>query len=282
MLITEAKEKGLIPKAWHNVFPDKCRCGEIYVISENLKTTSCPDPRCYIKVADRMADTLANLGIKGYGFSFCYKYVTHNQCRSHLDIFHKFGAEYMPNGRVDKTLVSEMYHTLKIKRTFAQAVALCEIPRLKNNAMKLFRRIDDFNHLREEVISRNSVLSFCQETFGPGETSVQATEVIGNFATELNVISKLFNLIPAVKKEFHIAITGSLDFFTRDEYIDFINNLGKGVIGVRVSKALSSVTYVIADSPSSSNTYLAGESRGIILTANEFANLVKEGVQLYE
>lgn len=280
MEIVKAKKRGIIPEAWHETFPDKCECGEVLHVTPELRTTFCPNVRCKFKVIHRMVDTLTNLGVKGYGYSFCKNYIERVNTTSHLDFLIKFNEKHCPPFGLSVDFVREIDRVRKIPRTYAQVISMCELPRLKANALTLFSEVDDYNDLLKQC--RNGVDRFTTASMGYTDTAEIAALTIHEFNYELSLISRIFTILPAIKKEIHIAITGRISGFSRDEYISYLNNLGKGIVGVRVSKAFESISYVVAETPSSSNTYLKGQSKGIIIDPFSLANMIVEGVERYE
>ena len=72
---------------------------------------------------------------------------------------------------------------------------------------------------------------------------------------------------------------------SRNEFVSYLNDLttlrdGYQLIEFRNCSALQTCNYVIADAPSSSRKYKAGQERGVLITSTEFVNSIKEYMRI--
>ena len=282
--VREAKEFGTIPKDYHEIVDDKCKCGADYLISKNRKTIMCSDERCVIKNAYRASEMLNLLGVKGMGFSYCYRMLVQNRFASHIGIL-VAPAQNHPSelGASDRE-----FNRRQIERALAEPVnfrtmvSKLAIPGLKEQALTVFKGVnsyEDYWNKVKGIKGENPLWSFVGQKMGSyGDLSIGIVRTLVEYDTDIQIAEKVFNIIPDSKKEYKIAVTGRIERegnMTRDQFESYLRELGKGQVTVRINKALASVDYVVADYPSNSLTYNTGKSRGVLITSDKFCDIIR-------
>ena len=77
--VHNAKELEIIPKPYHEYFPDYCICGSENIINLKLTMMQCVDPRCPCKQALGLAEMFSRFGAVGLAEANCnyiYKLVS--------------------------------------------------------------------------------------------------------------------------------------------------------------------------------------------------------------
>ena len=96
--IRDAKEMGIIPKQYEEVFPDFCECGSENIIKKSLTQAMCCDPRCKVKLAYALSEMFSRFGVKGVGDETCKKMIygiyDKLKYKSHLEVFLLEYADY--------------------------------------------------------------------------------------------------------------------------------------------------------------------------------------------
>lgn len=300
--IREAKDRGLIPAIYQDpnnpeggVFPDHCTCGSENVISLNLKRAKCCNPRCPVKMGYALSEMFTRFGIKGVGDAICAKMVkgTYDklQYKSHVEILMLEPADYPISVR-DTVAAYDFYRgTLQMKSrelTFPDLIANLGIEGLGSNSKKLFEGIQSFDQLAEEIKRVGNTKMYC----------------IHHGVADENVMANLYiHLIDIAVAEFifasclrrtgminiPITITGRIYLngvhYTKEEFVRYCNNIARLENGEQLfeiqfkNKALESVQFIVADTPSNSAKYRAGLRRNNLITGQAFVDYIKEEVE---
>lgn len=298
MKILEAFEKGLIPADYKDLIPIKCEyCNSELEVTENLKTLCCPNTNCFNKMSSRLEEMLKNFGIVGNGSSYCELLVDallSNGIQSHLGIFtlplrcypDYYGivvtrAKYLA---IQHTL--EKYNNDETLVTYSQLVKNLALPGLNTYADKIFSGVNSYADFKDLTVSRGkSVYKFVSEIVGYGVRAVEITNTLNYFKGELEALDTLFKCSKSSGKIINVAITGRITKcgrYSRNEFVNYVNKLGKGLLCIQDSEALESVNAVVADSFSGSRTYNAGVRRGVLMDSNEFIAYFLKEVTKYE
>lgn len=265
--IKHAKETQLIPSAWHNLFSDHCiYCESDMVISDSLTVMKCSNPRCYRRIAGQVTNILSELGYKGWGNSKVYSYVKHNKITSPLEFILDPPYEL-------STLQSDIS---ELNYSYIQLIQLLNIPHLRERIPQLFKGIDTFEEYVTEVEKSGGLYSFCANRLGGSTLPTTIANTLAIYYPELACIHDIFPVVKHASKVMLIAITGCIrnvtsegKHLTKDAYISVLNDLLRPAgLAVRRSDALSSVSYIVADYPSSSAKYRKGAERGILVTSD--------------
>lgn len=265
--IKSAKDTGLIPTPWHNIFKDTCiYCDSDMVISDSLTIMHCSNPRCFRRIAGQVTSILSELGYKGWGESKVYSYVKQNRIDSALQFILDPPYE-LSNLRQDIT---------DLKYSYIQLIQLLNIPNLKDRVPQLFKGIDTFEEYTNEVNLAGGLLKFCESRLGGTVLPVSIAEILATYYPELACIHDVFPVVKHASKVMLIAITGTVQNvtdngkrLTKDAYISVLNDILRPAgLAIRKSDALASVSYIVADSPSNHAKYRKGLERGNLITSD--------------
>lgn len=299
--VQEAKESGLIPAAYVDpekpeggIFPNYCLCGSENAISRNLKHGRCCDPRCKIKVGLQLSKIFTDFGIKGVGDSICtlivYRMWDRMKYKSPMEIIALPWEDYPLDIQCSVAGQNFRQGCEDIKQTemtFAEMVSHLGIEGIGSISKKLFSGINSIEDLISEIERQGGVKDFCTLR------GVFDKNVITNLYMSLQDIllaQDFFGL--TLRKtghvEIEIAITGRVyingTHLTKDNFVKLCNRVSTLNDGTQLfeiiqkSSAVQSISYVIADTPSNSAKYRAGQSRGILKTGQEFLNYLQEEV----
>lgn len=294
LTVREAKSKGLIRSSYFKWLPDVCGpehgrdrgCGHDLIVTDNLSTIKCSNPRCNKKLAGRAAEMYARLGISGAGYSYCKKFIDRNNVDTHLYMLSTDISMHMVTGESEKAydVVEAIERARSLWYTYPEAVSKIALPKLNTTAFTVFSQcpsLDIFKRAFEVTGYTMNDYLICQRGI-KDEKARQVIETIETFDLELSAVNSFFKIKIEPKEIVTVAITGSMSAcglaFSRSDFVRYANHMGKGVVGVNVGKALASCKYVVADEPSSSEKYLAGLSRGNIINSKDFIDYISRRV----
>lgn len=299
--IRDAKDEGLIPKIYQDpdnpsggIFPDFCRCGSENVISYNLKRAKCCDPRCQIKLGFTLSEMFSRFGIKGVGDAICSKIIKGTfdklKYKSHLEVLMLKPEEYPISVRGTAAACAFYRGFLEMQTrelTFPDLVANLGIEGLGSNSKKLLEGIQSFEHLADEIEKAGSTKMFCIHR-GVADENVMANLYIHliDIAMAEQIFAKCLRKTGAVN--IPITITGRIYLngvhYTKEEFVRHCNHVAQLENGEQLfeiqfkNKALESVEYIVADTPSNSAKYRAGLRRNNLITGQAFIDYIKEEV----
>lgn len=291
MKISEAIERNIIPKEYEGILPSVCpTCDEELEVTNTLTRIWCSNPFCGRKNDMRLATLLANFGVKGIGESTsedlmrCIErfhdnvhssehYEKHDivgslppDIYSPLEIFclplHYY--PYRNSSEVNKKRYDDIQAILKKKYNFADVISKLGLPYFNKIAFKLFAGFSSYKEFVERTNDGASMDSLIRYRLGYGETGRNAINVMSYYIFDFVLVDKLFTYLPKVKRNINIVITGEITKagrFTRNKFIDYLNEEFAGVFHITNGKALTTCDYIVADAPSSSTSYTAGLSR---------------------
>lgn len=179
--IEHAKNIQLIPDSLARYIPNKCECGSENIITFNLKSAMCCDPKCPIKIPLRLHSLFTRFSCTGIGEATCI--AAYNQIQ-------KFNKWLLDNGKESILKTNSYVEILNLKRsefpfefsmsaagsnfidyceyirnknlTFAEMIGKLGIPAIESNDQKLFRGINTFEQLRQAILADGSVANFCE------------------------------------------------------------------------------------------------------------------------
>lgn len=288
-----------LPDYYKGVFPHHCKCGGEVIIKSSTAQgggyteLQCCNPDCWVKMAHRLAYFCKTLGYKGFGVATAYTLFegvyTQLTTASFLEVFSLPATEvgrYLTQSQL--SLFQEIKEDILIKRcSFVDAVAALGIPCLG-------KRSKIFNIVKTPQALVNCVLG---DKIGPLCDMAGVMSPMHRFQFEiykLDIAILLCELMPLAvatpDKEVNIAITGSVVVegkkISRAEFIALCESIGdvdKGTAYKLVeTKARNKLEYVIADGPSSSSKYSLGKELGILITAQDFYQMLVEKAQTEE
>lgn len=293
--VSDAKERGILPEKFHEVFPNECECGSEFIITKNLKTIKCVDPFCPIKVAKRMANMFANFGAKGLAEGNCAKILTY--CKhlklfeipTHTEILKHYNNDnlkYLLGDSLSYNLFAVCEQIVNGSYTLESLVSKLAIPEFKVNSSVL-RDIPTF----EDLVNKFSDGSITMYMSARGFYSpMKINNLRIHLFTILHALMALKKpLITRVNRDINsekvICITGSVSadgirFRNREMFPAYCNEIcninGAQIFTVRNTKARETCDYIIADSESNNESYLVGLRRGNLMTAQQYVNHLRE------
>ena len=300
--IRQAKDEGLIPAIYQDkddphggIFPDYCKCGSENVISTNLKRAKCCDPRCQIKLGYTLSEMFTRFGIKGVGDAVCSKIIKglydQLEYKSHLEVLTINPGDYPISVR-GTAAGYEFYRGIvqmqSRELTFPELVANLGIEGLGSNSRKLLEGIQSFEQLASEIEKAGSTRLFCVHK-GVADENVMANLYIHliDIAIAEKIFAKCLRRTGVIN--IPITITGRIYLngvhYTKDEFVRHCNRIAQLENGDQLfeiqfkNKALETVRYIVADTPSNSAKYRAGLRRNNLITGQEFVNYIKEEVE---
>lgn len=179
--VHNAKELEIIPKPYHEYFPDYCICGSENIINLKLTMMQCVDPRCPCKQALGLAEMFSRFGAVGLAEANCnyiYKLVSevnsnHKKLgkspllhsNSYVELLN-LDIDQMPayftSSALGETFISEVARIKSRTYTFPEMVSKLGLPELGNSAQKLFTGIDSFDALQQKINEAGGVGNFCE------------------------------------------------------------------------------------------------------------------------
>lgn len=289
--VAQAKESGLIPESYTNIFPDKCVCGSDMIISKNRKCIKCCDPRCYIKIGKMLSQLFANFGAKnisdGTTIPLIQELKNVKGTETHLEAL-KLDGSWVPLtliGAKEDIYYDALDMVFKEKRTFADIVSKLAIPALDTTARKIFEFYENVKEL-EEQSNLLDALSPC------GIYDPKVAYYLETYMEDIKLAEEIFSkhILTNIGGVIDIVITGAVApdgvTMSRNEFVSYLNELatlddGCQLLEFRNCTALQTCNYVIADVPSSSRKYKAGQERGVLISSTDFVNSVKDLVGKY-
>lgn len=302
MTIRDAKDEGYIPKIYQDpddpaggVFPDYCKCGSENVISYNLKRAKCCNPRCPIKLGYTLSEMFTRFGVKGVGDAICSKFVRgvydKLEHKSHIEILNLAPEDYPISIRGTAAGYDFYRGVLQMRSreiTFPELISNLGIEGLGSNAKKLFHDIQSVEGLIDAIEQAGSTRMFCVHR-GVADENVMANLYI--HLVDIALAEKIFAgcLRRTGAINIPITITGRIYLngmhYTKDEFVRHCNRVAQLENGEQLfeivfrNKALETVKYIVADTPSSSAKYKAGLRRNNLITGEEFVKYIKEEVE---
>ena len=290
LTVSEAKESGLIPKEYHELFEDRCECGSVNVIAPNLRREMCCDPKCPTKSAYALAEMFSRYGIQDLGPARCG---TIYKALRNVDFSRKSRGEkglFLYNNYAEVLLVPwaqypydvrDVYGQtfaagcVKIRETpvtFQQLVANLGIPSIHNNTDKIFNGINSAKELSDKAKEYGGLKSFLVSR------GVHSPEVIYNLLSNIDTIAIAEYACRALKQsgllKISVCMTGRVvcdgKSMTKSNFINKCNDLcvdsdGCQMIEIKNTSAMESVPFILYSTRSSSAKFRAGVNRGTVV-----------------
>lgn len=299
--VREAKEQGIIPAVYVDrddpeggIFPDRCKCGSENIITRDLKRGTCCNPRCRIKLGYALSEMFSRCGIKGIGDQTCIRMINsiypELQYKSHVEVLMMEYKDYPYSlyGTVaGQTMFCACQKIRKRQMTFAGMVSLLGVPELSTSTGTLFRGINNAEQMISSIKSYGGIASYCSQR---GVNDPEKMFWLYNSLVDIILAnSACYNLRPEGIRRIRICITGMVSVggerMTRNAFVNYCNSIARYDNGVQIleienTSAKESCAYVVADYPSTSSKYLAGRERGVLITADDFVNKIKEVIRL--
>lgn len=295
MKISEAFEKGIIPKEYEGVFPLKCSCGADIEISETLTKMWCPSERCTHKQIARMCKMLQAFGVKDIGESYCEELweclELYGLDSSYMNVFllplHRY--PYMRTNEFNLKRFKSIQQVVKDSvlnnnLTFSDLIFKMSLPGLGSNAYKLCDGFANHVHMIKyanlKYKSRSMYNLICSR-FGYGVTSKNILNTLVQFNDDIILAEKIFSLRPPVGRVIKVAITGrikNVGKYTRNDFLKYCNELCGDKAMVVDAPPSNSIEFVVADEESNSSTYSYGEDYNILIDSKEFISWLRNEV----
>ncbi|GAA0101596.1 hypothetical protein UT300012_23110 [Paraclostridium bifermentans] len=285
-----AKERGLIPPPYHNIFKDTCECGSEMIIRDKLTRVQCCNPRCYIKLGYALDELFTRFGCKDLGPATCISamkgVINKLEIPSHVEIL---GLE---EDQLPLTFLNYKYNEFMVAKEliFSKAYSISELvpklalPTLDKTAASIFAKYNDAVEFIEDFQSYEKFSTFMYEH---GVADKWKIYCMRTYAIDILKGQMIFNdnFREKPMKEIELVITGYISpngkSMTKDEYVEYLNTIGidkHGVrrYGFRRSEAVESVHHIIADAPSGYKKYRRAVERGVLISSTDFLNQLKE------
>lgn len=291
--VSDAKNKGIIPESYHNIFPDKCKCGSDMIVTGELTQILCCNPRCYIKLGHMLDEMFTRFGIKGFGPATCVsamqEAVNYLEVPSHVEIFNLdrfdlpvsiLNYKYSEFMETKEIMLSKQY-------TLSDLIPKLGLPGLGQSAQDIFEEFDDILEVETALDAEGGIVRFLANR---GVYSSMTAFYLRTYLPDIIVAQMFFNeqIRMQAGQVIEIVMTGYLspngNSMSKDEYLELLNKTGTTKDGVplygfRKSSAVKSVPYIVADYPSSSKKYREGVARGVIISSTELLEKVKSLVK---
>lgn len=288
--VKRAKELGVIPKKYAELFPDRCKCGSENIITGSLTHAMCCNPRCVYKLGYALSELFTRFDIKGLGDAICAQMISSVydklKYKSHVEIIGMEPNEY-PYAVISTVKGQEMYQACKQIRkrslTFTDLVSMIGIPQFSTSSGKLLTGIHSLKHLCDLAAREGGIKNFCANRGVYDSMKVfWFYQSIPDIFVAEQVFGDNMRLEGLVKVK--ICITGSITIdgtrVTRNKFVELCNKVGckdgRQIVEVQNTSAKESCQYVIADYESNTAKYLAGKERGVLITSKEFIDKIKE------
>lgn len=263
----------IVPHEYIGVIPRKCDCGADFIISTNRTMIKCSSPKCYIKIAWCATKLYRSLGIKGYGIETFKSIAISRKCASLLDVL-----DNPPLGSA--TLLKQ---GLLVPRTWATAIGMLGLPKLKDTAQKVFGGCNCIEDFMAAITVENGIMPYLKKRLGGDVASQTVFEVIRDNTPILTEVQNIFVIKPEASIKLLVSITGDITKsvddnghpLSQDGYIEYVNaKLADYSIQVGASKAFSQIIAVVADNPSNSEKYRQGQRRNILVTSDRLVPFI--------
>lgn len=284
----ETVQNSTIPDYYKSIFPSHCECGaEMILDANNYTKLQCCNPNCKIKYAYKLSSFISYFGFKGIGDETC-KTIMYN-LYDRLPIPSFLAVFMLPDEEVHNVIGDakfEIYLDIKseLKKStvwLRDAMASLSISGIGANS-KLLSTIKDYKIILNFLLKdkTSDLLHICGINNKLSHYGLKAAKL-----DVFILFSKILGGIKIEPKgEIFIAITGSVSVkgkpLTRAEFVElcsaFKDDTGQPLFKLTETKATSKLEYVIADAPSSSSKYSIGLEKNILITADEFYNILEK------
>lgn len=280
--MSDAKKQGLIKEQLHSSFDDHCGCGSEVIITTNLKTFTCCDPRCPYKISGALHYMFVDFSCKNVGERTCESYALYAyptlEVKSHLHLLME-AHKYNPIDVTGSAIANFSMGVYKIRTqelSFPEMVSRIGIPTISKGSATLFEGLSSSKELLTEIQERGSVKNFLASR---GSDDLRKCFYLEEFLPDIIYAEfKVFaNKVPVGKIDLPICITGSLFCqgmkTTKAEFLTLCNKEGElspdfRLFNVRKTEAISTTEYLIADFPSNSDKYVEGKRRESVRLEN--------------
>lgn len=316
--VEQAKDLNLIPEAFHDIFKNTCECGSDFIITPNLKTEMCCDPRCFIKVGYKLAEMFTRSGVDGLGYSSCssvykklldYDKILKERGEEGLFRFHAYTEVLLvPWDKYPMTLKGSVVGTkfyaacVQVRTqsvTFPQLVSKLGLASIGSNANKIFDGINSFTEWKNAVAEAGGIAQFCVTK------GVRSPDVILNVVDSIEDIALADYACSAALRssgllQLKVCITGAVRVngvsYTKAKFIDACNDLCVDANGVRLlelanTSGAATPPFVLYSAQSGSAKYNTGASRGsitdefgthsVLMTTTDFYNWLNSAISTW-
>lgn len=306
--VKEAKDTGVIPKSYHNIFADECDCGSEMMIARNRKKIMCCNPRCPVKLGHRLSEMLTRFGCPNIGPGISKSIINQTweflRYKSHLEVF-LLPAEKYPMVLQGTTALDFKYAIEQVKSselTLAGYIGKLALPKLDKKALDIF---EDYNLIEDFVNDYKANGGLVKFLASKGIHDLKIAYYIYDSLPDLYLaeILKSGKVKEKAIAKTYICLTGRLKLdglpITKENYISWLNTCATAKDGTVLyefikSSAKETVPYIVYTTPSTDDKYLVGkrreedylESTGthkqVLIKPEELEEKVKKVVEEYE
>lgn len=276
-------EVGNIPYYYSRYFNGSCTCS---ICGTPLKsrnkgaTVFCDNDNCPTKIAARVEEILTTLTIKGYTRDGLTEYCKGLGMYSLMtDILNCTDLTNKPLQKI-KTALKNRPHT------YRNLIQIMSIPKYSNKLSTMFKGLSTVDGLIERINSFDTVEECLAYRLKCNVTD-SIISMVEEFNAHLEDIISLLTSVPVldVGHEIDIIITGDVKprkydgrvYATKDDFIEFANILGSGVVTVSQTTLQIEVDYYVCD-VKNSDTAKARKGRKfkLLKTSDELLNILIE------
>lgn len=287
--VPDAKLEGVIPKEYHAFIPDKCVCGSENIITRSLTQPMCCNPRCRVKLALTLTEIVKSSNVQGVGEATCKTLVDNKyddlRFKSVVELVAMPFSSYpytLKQSVLGNTLHRACVGLFNNKYTLPELVALLKIPGIDSVSTTIFKGSNSLADFCTSVKNSGKFVDFCNSR---GVYDTKKIFYLYTFMRDIHLAETVFR--KCIRKQgnrmMNVCITGSLKVdgvsVTRSSFIKMCNEIGcvdnMQLFEIKNTSAVESVPYVIADYRSGSSKYLAGERRGVLITAQCFIDKLR-------
>lgn len=277
-------EDSSIDSYYKRTLPHKCDCGAEFIMTYSNTQLQCCNPLCYIKKAHRLAYFLSYHGFKGFGPKTAEKLYRDTKDFKYKETFLNVFMmdEYKILSSVgDSALVNlnqAKYNLATKPILYSDVIASLGIKGVGKNSPIATNIVS-----KEPIlvsISDGTISDLCKKVgvytpAVPLALTLSSMDILAAFSV---VMPKSVSM---PDKDIYVAITGRVSVngvsYTRSEFLELLSSIKEnGVQLYRIVETLdlNKLNYVIADEPSSSRKYQLGKKNNILITADEFYNML--------
>ena len=285
-------------------FPKKCRCGSDMVVYVNkdlefedeshLQRVQCCNPNCSIKMSYGLSQMFSRFGVKGLGPAFCANLIDWARpsfkVDSYVEILFWTSYKDFPVELLNYQAMWDLQDALDFIHsqsfTFPELVSKLGIPEFGSSAKEIFSGIGNAEQFEEEI-NKNGISIFL------GLRNVQSAGKKFWLAQSLkDIYCASYALAPNLRFEglhdIDVVITGRVTPFgqsmTKAEFINLCNKKarlknGFPLFEIRMTTAIKTTDFIIADYESNTAKYREGVARGVLISSTDFLKRLEARIE---
>ena len=298
ILIKDLKDTGTIespggdiltlPQEFLDTLPETCSCGGDLLISETLTQVCCSNHRCVNKIANRAADMLASLGVKGMGLSKCKDFFTCLPLYTPYALFlfnpdrDYDNPKYPFSSYFSKDFLKGIYNQIQEHNSFtlAEFVKKGFFPGIQDSAFVLFKDYDNLTDFYNDLDTQgNQLVADLMKLDVNSKSVIETCSTLRYFKNDLLAGEKWVNIRKAVTT-INICISTAVGppYANKAAYVAYMNEKYASKVHLNF---LNSVTkncqyLILADKSATTNKAQKARQANIpIMTGAEFEAYIK-------